>query len=545
MSSRGRNPSRPSNTGFKVVPAHAPHSAYLGKAKKLKESLIERARIKRSFAKALKKEGLQSERLGRGQVSGLGQGYGGNGSARGSSFNSRGRGSGRGGGNVGGRPGGRGASRSSVIKSDGVRELVQLSRKTKSNGDSSTAATAAGLTATKPLSKRTVVPESESDESELESGEERAPRPSKTRGTGAGSNLAPNENDDEEDDGFFNDDVEGDMIDSRVSLRRNKGKGKGRADRVDQDGAMSMSEDEDEGNNVKRSRERSRAGPPPGDDDQDEDDEEVFLPYTHSNSNPNLRGRGGSTRGTSTSISTSSRGHNHPQGHGATASSSSSTSTPVYGAGRPRPWGTDGVASMSHHGSGSMGTVTRPKGKKDKGNPNFTFLGRMGDDAGNADRGERDARAGGRTGTKDRMEQEVPPKAVVVNNTPFRGKPLHSHKPPGSTPSSTHPNSTTTTTDNNTPRSTLTLRDLKRTAYLGPAKTSSSASSAFGAVHPGRTKRTLQKQQQQQHAQAQQPGGRAGGGRRNGTGGGGGGSARQPRLGARMGALLQEIERRG
>jgi hypothetical protein len=37
-------------------------------AKKLKESLIERARIKKSFAKALKKEGLQSERLGRDMV---------------------------------------------------------------------------------------------------------------------------------------------------------------------------------------------------------------------------------------------------------------------------------------------------------------------------------------------------------------------------------------------------------------------------------------------------------------------------------------------
>ncbi|KAG7539683.1 hypothetical protein FFLO_03400 [Filobasidium floriforme] len=539
MSSRGRNPSRPSNTGFKVVPAHAPHSAYLGKAKKLKESLIERARIKKSFAKALKKEGLQSERLGRGQDSGPAQGYGGNGHSRGSSLNSRGRGSGRGGGNVGGRPGGgKGGSRSSVIKQDGIRKLVQLSRKTKPNADPSTRSAATESTATKtPAPKRTVVPESESDESELESGEERAPRPSKTQSR----NTAPNADDDEEDDGFFDDDdVEGDMIDSRVSLRGNKGKGKGRADRVDQDGAMSMSEDEDEGNNVKRSRERSRAGPPPGDDDQDEDDEEVFLPYTNSNSNPSLRGRPGSTRGASTS--TSSRGRNHLQGsnRGARPTSSSSTSTPVYGAGRPRPWGTDGVASMSHpgSGSGSMGTVTRPKGKKDKGNPNFTFLGRMGDD--NGDSRDREGRMGVRAGRTEGGQQEVPPKAVVVNNTPFRGKPLHSHKPPGSTPSSTHPNSTTTTTtdnNNNNSRSTLTLRDLKRTAYLGPAKTSSSASSAFGAVHPGRTKRTLQKQQQHQ-----QPGGRAGvvGGRRNASGG-----ARQPRLGARMGALLQEIERRG
>jgi hypothetical protein len=271
MSSRGRNPSRPSNTGFKVVPAHAPHSAYLGKgkrepskshlfeyglepdisfsttffsvrsnaqpvAKKLKESLIERARIKKSFAKALKKEGLQSERLGRGQDSGPAQGYDGNGPARGSLL--RGRGSGRGG-PSGGR--GRGASRSSVIKQDGVRELVQLSRKNKSNNNdpSSTPTNTTASTATRtPAPKRTAVPESESDESELESGEERAPRPSKARGAGAGSNSAPNENDDEDgddDDGFFDDDdeVEGDMIDSRVSLRGNKPKGKGRADRAD------------------------------------------------------------------------------------------------------------------------------------------------------------------------------------------------------------------------------------------------------------------------------------------------------------------------
>jgi hypothetical protein len=434
-----------------------------------------------------------------------------------------------------------------VIKQDGIRELVQLSRKTKLDNPSSIAATAAGSTATNPPGKRTAVPESESDESELESGEERAPRPSKKQD--AGSNLAPNENEDEdEDDGFFDgddDDVEGDMIDSRVSLRGNKGKGKGRADRVDQDGAAGMSEDE--GNNAKRSRERSRAGPPPGDDDQDEDDEEVFLPYTDFNPNPSLRGRPGSTRGTSTS----SRGRNHLQGSNQGPPASSSSSTPIYGAGRPRPWGTDGVASMS--GSGSMGTVTRPKGKKDKGNPNFTFLGRTGEDGGESR--DREGRAGGlggrnriiREGQGMEVGQEVPPKAVVVNNTPFRGKPLHSHKPPGSTPSPTDQNSTTTT-DNNNPRSTVTLRDLKRTAYLGPAKTSAS-SSAFGAgVHPGRTKRTLQKQAQTQHqaqAQQQQPGGRAGvvGGRRNAIGGGG--SARQPRLGARMGALLQEIERRG
>ncbi|KAI5452894.1 hypothetical protein NCC49_006431 [Naganishia albida] len=50
--------------GFKVGPAHAPSNAYLGKAKKIKEDLINRARIKKSYAKTLKKEGLSSERLG-------------------------------------------------------------------------------------------------------------------------------------------------------------------------------------------------------------------------------------------------------------------------------------------------------------------------------------------------------------------------------------------------------------------------------------------------------------------------------------------------
>lgn len=50
--------------GFKVGPSHAPSDAYLGKAKKIKQDLIDRARIKKSFAKTLKKEGLTSERLG-------------------------------------------------------------------------------------------------------------------------------------------------------------------------------------------------------------------------------------------------------------------------------------------------------------------------------------------------------------------------------------------------------------------------------------------------------------------------------------------------
>ncbi|KAJ9098156.1 hypothetical protein QFC21_004485 [Naganishia friedmannii] len=50
--------------GFKVGPSHAPSNAYLGKAKKIKQDLIDRARIKKSFAKTLKKEGLTSERLG-------------------------------------------------------------------------------------------------------------------------------------------------------------------------------------------------------------------------------------------------------------------------------------------------------------------------------------------------------------------------------------------------------------------------------------------------------------------------------------------------
>ncbi|KAJ9117504.1 hypothetical protein QFC22_004354 [Naganishia vaughanmartiniae] len=50
--------------GFNVGPSHAPSNAYLGKAKKIKQDLIDRARIKKSFAKTLKKEGLTSERLG-------------------------------------------------------------------------------------------------------------------------------------------------------------------------------------------------------------------------------------------------------------------------------------------------------------------------------------------------------------------------------------------------------------------------------------------------------------------------------------------------
>jgi len=78
---RGRSSTRggPSKRGhghaFKVGPAHAPRDAYLGKAKKIKADLIDRARIKKQFAKTLKKEGLTSERLGgRGGKGGKGKG---------------------------------------------------------------------------------------------------------------------------------------------------------------------------------------------------------------------------------------------------------------------------------------------------------------------------------------------------------------------------------------------------------------------------------------------------------------------------------------
>ncbi|KAL7424281.1 eukaryotic translation initiation factor 4E [Cryptotrichosporon argae] len=52
--------------GFKVGPAHAPRNAYLGKAQKIKADLIERAKVKKQYAKVLKAEGLESARLGDG-----------------------------------------------------------------------------------------------------------------------------------------------------------------------------------------------------------------------------------------------------------------------------------------------------------------------------------------------------------------------------------------------------------------------------------------------------------------------------------------------
>lgn len=359
---------------------------------------------------------------------------------------------------------------------DGVRELVQLFRQSKTAG----------------VSKPTAV-ESESDESELESGEERAPKATSRVAGGAG------EDDDEADDGFFDDADDADMIDSKVSLSH---KGKGRAG----------PSDEGDDREPKRSRERSRAGPAPGSDNDEDGEEEVFLPYAaqRGRGQATSRGRGGpSTRGT-----TSGRGR---------GSTSASSSTTVYGAGTPRPWGTDGLATMT--------TTTRPKGKKDAGNPNFTFLGRDSNEgvpgpSSTSERGGRAAR-GGTGGERQRTswkERKVPREVVPVVNEPFRGKPLHTHTPATSTSTTTTTSTATSTT--NPDRS---LRDLKRTAYLGPAKSSS-------VVHPGRTNREVQKQQKEQQQQQQRQHGQSGGqGQRRGS---------QPRLGARMGALLQEIERR-
>ncbi|ODN88446.1 hypothetical protein L198_06718 [Cryptococcus wingfieldii CBS 7118] len=57
---------KPSYGGFKTGPARAGKDAYMGKAKKMKDDLIERAKVKKQFAKVLKKEGMDSERLGDG-----------------------------------------------------------------------------------------------------------------------------------------------------------------------------------------------------------------------------------------------------------------------------------------------------------------------------------------------------------------------------------------------------------------------------------------------------------------------------------------------
>ncbi|KAK8869532.1 hypothetical protein IAR55_000098 [Kwoniella newhampshirensis] len=52
--------------GFQVGPSRAPRDAYLGKANKIKADLIQRAKVKRQYAKVLKTEGMASDRLGDG-----------------------------------------------------------------------------------------------------------------------------------------------------------------------------------------------------------------------------------------------------------------------------------------------------------------------------------------------------------------------------------------------------------------------------------------------------------------------------------------------
>ncbi|KAE8225681.1 hypothetical protein CF319_g1614 [Tilletia indica] len=54
-SSRGRGGGR---GGFRVGPAHAPAGSYLGKAKKLKEELIQKAKTKKAYYAQLKRDGL-------------------------------------------------------------------------------------------------------------------------------------------------------------------------------------------------------------------------------------------------------------------------------------------------------------------------------------------------------------------------------------------------------------------------------------------------------------------------------------------------------
>ncbi|ORX33855.1 hypothetical protein BD324DRAFT_638889 [Kockovaella imperatae] len=51
------------SSAFNVGPAHAPKNAYLGKAKKIKADLIMKSKIKREYAKVLKAEGMESDRL--------------------------------------------------------------------------------------------------------------------------------------------------------------------------------------------------------------------------------------------------------------------------------------------------------------------------------------------------------------------------------------------------------------------------------------------------------------------------------------------------
>ncbi|OCF32029.1 hypothetical protein I316_06185 [Kwoniella heveanensis BCC8398] len=52
--------------GFQVRPSRAPKDAYMGKAQKIKADLIQRAKMKKQYAKILKDEGMESGRLGDG-----------------------------------------------------------------------------------------------------------------------------------------------------------------------------------------------------------------------------------------------------------------------------------------------------------------------------------------------------------------------------------------------------------------------------------------------------------------------------------------------
>ncbi|KAK0540583.1 hypothetical protein OC835_000600 [Tilletia horrida] len=55
---RGGKSSKYGGGGFRVGPAHAPAGSYLGKAKKIKEELIQKAKTKKAYYAQLKREGL-------------------------------------------------------------------------------------------------------------------------------------------------------------------------------------------------------------------------------------------------------------------------------------------------------------------------------------------------------------------------------------------------------------------------------------------------------------------------------------------------------
>ncbi|OWZ50150.1 hypothetical protein C351_01299 [Cryptococcus neoformans c8] len=59
-------PNASAKQGFRTAPSRAPKDAYLGKAKKIKTDLIQRAKVKKQYAKVLRAEGMESERLGDG-----------------------------------------------------------------------------------------------------------------------------------------------------------------------------------------------------------------------------------------------------------------------------------------------------------------------------------------------------------------------------------------------------------------------------------------------------------------------------------------------